>query len=311
MPVLKKPMKGSAPDQKHPIRFPVYASIKYDGIRCWTPEGKPKSNSNKELPNDYIRRLLESTPEVHNKDFEIILGDPADPLCYNKTDTAYRTKAGEPKINIYIFDDLTDPEESFVDRQNRLKRQEFPSFVRVVKQYLISNQVELDALYAKVTADGHEGLILRSPGAKYKYGRSTAKEQGMLKLKPQADSEFRILGAFEAEENLNEAFEDELGRTARSSHQENKEGKGMLGGFLAKDYHSGVEFRCAPGKLTHKERIDLWQEWLADPEQFKQRIGKYRHFPIGVLDKPRHPRWIGWRGEDDISLPDGDDNADD
>lgn len=293
-----QPMKGAKPDAKNPIRFPVYASIKYDGIRCWTPAGEPRSNQNKLVPNKHIARMLAETREVHNKDFEIIVGDPADPLCYNRTETMYKRHDEVGDFKVYIFDDIEYPDYSFTDRQNKLRNAVLPDWAVLVKQHLIENQQQLDELYAKVTGEGHEGLILRSPGATYKFGRSTAKEQGMLKLKPQEDSEFRITGCYEAMENLNEAFENELGRTARSSHQENKQGLNMLGGFYAVEYHTGVEFKVAPGKLTHDQRRELWQQWLANPEAVKKLIGKYRHFPVGAKDKPRHGRWIGWTSED-------------
>ena len=121
----------------------------------------------------------------------------------------------------------------------------------------------------------------------------------MLKLKPHEDTEFEVTGFYEAMENLNEAFTNELGETARSSHQENKVGKGMLGGFYGKLLTTGQEIKVAPGKLKHAERIAIWNNQAA----YLGKIAKQRSFPIGVLNLPRHGRWIGWRDDTDMEQP--------
>lgn len=302
----KKPMKGEKPDPKYPLRFPMLASIKYDGIRIFMDGNQPRTASNKELPNLYTRKLLQDNPEMRDLDFELILGDPADPLCYNKTYSAVMTHAGEPELSFYVFDCVADPNEPFIERLARLATRKLPQRAALVEQVWVRGQEELDALYAKVTAEGHEGLILKSPGGSYKYGRSTAREQLLIKLKPEDDFEFAIDGCYEAMENTNEAFINELGRTDRSTDAEGLVGKDTLGGFYAtaltngesKSFDVGTKFKCAPGKLDHAARKKLWEQWKADPESVKKLIGKARCFPIGAKDLPRHPRWIGWTSKE-------------
>ena len=295
----RTPALAVKPDPKHPLRFPLLCSVKLDGIRIFMEGRAPKTRSLKELPNKHARAMLAGQDLLADLDMELIIGDPADPLCYNKTYRGVMTHAGEPEFMAYIFDAAVDGF-TFEQRQEYLASIEksLPPWCHVLQQFLITDQFMLDTLYARVTAEGHEGLILRTPKGIYKYGRSTAKEQLMLKLKPEEDSEFEILGFYEAETNLNDAFINEVGRTARSSHAENKVGNGMLGGFLARDIHTGVEFNCAPGKLEHDERREIWE----NQEKFKEKIGKYRHFPYGTIDdgKPRFPRWIGWRAAEDM-----------
>lgn len=302
----KKPMKGEKPDPKYPIQFAIYASIKYDGIRCYMDGNQPRTASNKEIPNLYTRKLLQECEAMRDMDFELILGDPADPLCYNKTYSAVMSHAGEPELNFYLFDNLASPDSPFVERLEYLLELNLPPQAKVVQQWLINSQAELDDLYAQVTAAGHEGLILKSPTGLYKFGRSTAKQQWLLKLKPEDDFEFKIVSCYEAMENQNEVFINELGRTDRSTDAEGLVGKGMLGGFNAvalnngesKSFTVGMDFKCAPGKLDHKQREDLWKLWLTQPDEVKKLIGKCRHFPIGVKDRPRHPRWIGWTSKE-------------
>lgn len=266
----------------------------------------------KELPNKHTAVKLASHPGLADCDMELIVGNPADPLCYNKTFRAVMTIEGQPEVDFYIFD-LVMEGVPFCQRYRELTARFaaglMPPNAKLVTQSHVGTQNFLDELYAEVTAEGHEGLILKSPEGLYKYGRATAKSQDLLKLKPEDDFEFEILSCYEAMENQNEEFTNELGRTDRSSHQENLVGKGMLGGFVAraitngddKAFAVGVEFNCAPGKLTHEERTALWQGWLADPDAVRSRIGKCRHFPIGLVEKPRHPRWIGWRVKEDMT----------
>lgn len=308
-----KPMKGEKPDPKYPLRFPLYASIKYDGIRLAMDGDNPRTAQNKDLPNLHTVKMLQDNALLQDLDMELIVGDPADPLCYNKTYRAVMTITGEPKVDFYIFD-IIDLTLTFEERLKILEELKpyLPDNCKVVEQILVHNQAELDALYDKVTAQGHEGLILKLPSGRYKMGRGTAKEQLLLKLKPEEDFEFEVVGCYEAMENTNTAFQNELGRTDRSTDAAGLVPKNTLGGFYAKaltngeskSFPVGVSFKCAPGKLTHDERQRLWELYLSKPSEVVGMIGKCRHFPVGVLDLPRHGRWIGWRSRLDMDAED-------
>jgi DNA ligase-1 len=141
---------------------------------------------------------------------------------------------------------------------------------------------------------GYEGLILRDPRAPYKMGRSTVKEGYLLKLKRFMDAEATIVDCFEREHNGNEAKTDELGRTKRSSHKSGKTGRGDLGGFVLRT-SEGVQFSCGTG-FSDAERAEYW----ANRDQVVGRIAKYKYFPVGVKDAPRHPVFLGWRDERDM-----------
>lgn len=298
----KKPMKGEKPDPRYPMTWPKLGSIKYDGIRLLMDGMEPRTAAMKELPNRYTVEKLRSFPALMDCDMELICGDPADPLCYNNTYRAVMAIEGAPEVDFYIFDICSS--EPYQERLSRLHARklagELPANAKLVQQVELRSEQELDEFYTRVLEEGHEGVIVRNANGLYKFGRATAKSQDLLKLKPEDDSEFVILGVYEALENQNEAFVNELGRSDRSTCADGLVGKGTLGGFYAKDLHTGVEFNCPPGKMRHDERQLVWQTWLTCPDTIKGRIGKYRYFTIGVKDKPRHPRWIGWRHESDL-----------
>ena len=44
------------------------------------------------------------------------------------------------------------------------------------------------------------------------------------------------------------------------------------------------------------DRDDLW----AEQDKLMGRIVKYKSFPVGVKDAPRHPVWLGFRHPDDM-----------
>jgi DNA ligase-1 len=273
-----------------PVEFPKLASIKLDGIRVITKFGGALTRSLKPVPNLHIREMLS---KYQSLDGEVIVGSPSAPDCYRATNSAVMSHEGEPEFVFYVFDDLSGAG-TYAERLARLKARDLPSFIQVLDQTLIESQAQLDAYYSDSLEQGFEGAILRNTGAEYKYGRSTAKSQDMLKMKPFSDAEAVVLSAYEAMANENEAFTNELGQTDRSTHAAGLTGKGMVGGFVCRDLKTGLEFKCAPGKLTHAERTELWDSVVSG------RILKYRSMAYGVKDAPRFARFIGWRSALDM-----------
>ena len=51
--------------------------------------------------------------------------------------------------------------------------------------------------------DGYEGLMLRAPDGPYKFGRSTVKENTLLKVKNFLDDEAEVIGFKEQTTNTN------------------------------------------------------------------------------------------------------------
>lgn len=294
--MFKPQLSEDAVNLKTDMTFDKLVSVKLDGIRAVTKFGSALTRSLKAIPNQHIRDMLSPYQDL---DGELIVGKPNAKDVYRVTSSAVRTETGKPEFKFFVFDDISAESlrKPFHQRLETLRGRTFPEFIQVLPQSWVKNQEELATYYELVLAEDYEGLIVRNPSSMYKFGRATLASQDSLKLKPFADSEFIVLGTYEAMTNNNEAFTNELGRTARSTHQENLTGSGMLGGFEARDIKTGVEFRVAAGTLSHKERAHL----LAIREMLPGKIGKYRHMTVGVKDKPRFPRFIGWRDAFDMS----------
>lgn len=278
------------------IKYPVYASPKLDGIRCSIVDGKALSRTLKPIPNKAIYAFL-SDVGYNGLDGELIVGSPTSKTCYNETVSQVMTHdKGLANVAYYVFDLHNHPGD-FTSRNLSLKK--FSAMgsipIEVLRQVWITNEEEMLAYETDCVEAGYEGLILRSPTAPYKNGRSTVNEGYLLKVKRFEDSEAEIIGFEEEMFNGNAAETNELGRTKRSTAQSGLVGKRTLGAFLVRDVVSGVEFSIGTG-LTALERQAHW----LNQSTTLGGIIKYKFFPVGVKDKPRHPVFLGFRHREDM-----------
>jgi DNA ligase-1 len=160
----------------------------------------------------------------------------------------------------------------------------------------IHSPAEAEAWIENCLELGYEGAIFRDPKAKYKSGRATATANDFWRYKPVSDKDAIVLDFFEAMLNNNEATINSRGHTERSAHQENKVGKGTLGGFIARDVATGQTVRIPAGRLTAPQRQEVWD----NREQYVGRPFKYVSLDVGVKDEPRQARWICWRAVEDM-----------
>jgi len=146
-----------------------------------------------------------------------------------------------------------------------------------------------------VVNEGYEGVMLRSLEGRYKEGRSTFNEGYLLKVKRFEPGEATIISAFEMMHNDNVAETNELGRTKRSSAQENLRAAGVLGGFNVRDVETGVKFSVGSG-FNAQQKEQFW----AEREQLAGKIIRYKSLQVGAMDKPRHPIFLGFRSKEDM-----------
>lgn len=274
------------------LQYPLYALPKLDGVRALVKGSKILSRKLLPIPNRFVRAKFSSS-KYEGLDGELILGDPTSPTVFRDTSRALRTEEGEPDVQFHVFDQWSSSL-PYADRARDLYRSEL-SFETVERRLIHS--VEHLLQYEEEKLDlGYEGLILRYLEAPYKFGRSTLKEGGMIKLKRFVDAEATIVDFEEELHNANEAKRDKLGRTKRSSHQENMIGKGVLGAFVctSPDF-PGHRFEVGVG-LTDKDSKTFWEH---RPELLG-KVLKYKHFPKGGKDKPRHAVFLGLRDAWDL-----------
>lgn len=310
-----KPMKGEAADFSI-LRFPLYASYKYDGIRIKIEDGIPYTNSLKRMGNKWMDEVLQLVAPHNDEDGEVLIGfnHTADNIC-DLTRGATSNHSWRGDFSFVIFDLVDNPQDKFVDRHAALlditnhlslPYEEFSihatvdgTYVEVkclvVKQVLINNMEELEAFEEEALALGYEGVITRDPNGTYKHGKSTAKQQGMLKIKRFEDAEAEVIGFEPLMHNDNEAFTNELGRTARSSKKEGLVEMDTLGKLVVRDIVSGVEFKV--NGSTDLMRKEVW----GNQDKYMGQLITYKHFPKGAKDKPRHPIFKCFRDRSDMT----------
>lgn len=294
---LLRPMLASPTKQADlaNLTFPMLASPKIDGIRAVNVNGKLLSRTLKDIPNHHTQCMF-ALPQYHGLDGELAVGNSYDKNLMQQTTSGCMSGDGTPDVTWWVFD-RWDGAGTFRERFTSLDPYvggSSPS-IKVVPHVPIKSHEELAKFEEWALNKGFEGVMLRDPNGPYKQGRSTLREGYLLKVKRFEDSEAVVLGFAEQMTNNNEATTDERGYTKRSTHQANKEAAGILGALRVRDLATGVEFDVGTG-FTNEQRNNLW-----DGRRFL--IGKtitYKHFTVGVLDKPRFPTFKSFRDKRDI-----------
>jgi DNA ligase 1 len=277
--------------------LPCMVSNKLDGVRAIVIDGVLMSRTLKPIPNAWCQRMFGGLP--NGTDGELILGDPTDKDVYRKTVSAVMSEDGEPFDVWYrVFDNYT-YSGGFKKRYDQLvKAMCFRPHVELVVHVFVDKIEHFNVLEDGAVLGGFEGVMIRSLDGPYKFGRSTSKEGYLLKCKRFTDMDAEVTGTYEWETNNNEAKTNALGRTERSTHQENKVGAGVLGGLLVRGLeapYKDVEFSVGTGFAgaddPNGERAKLW----ANRKTLPGRIVKVKYFASGSKDKPRFPVFLGWR----------------
>jgi DNA ligase-1 len=295
---MRRPMKGVQVTDFSKITFPKLASPKIDGFRCLLDDIARTSRMVR-FPNPALHEFFQGLlPKGIVLDGEIVVGKRRAKGVLDKTKSVMR-KSGEPDFRLWVFD-APRPGIPFKKRLKLAKQiveQINSSRVRFVEHIVIHNQEELEKYLEDCLKRGFEGIMIRDPKGPYKEGKSTLREQWLLKIKPFEDCEARIINYFEEMENTNEAKRDATGKQKRSSAKDGKKPKGTLGGFIGLDLTTGTEVRVGGG-FTAQQRKEFW----AKRDSMIGQLMTYKKQTVGEKDKPRHPVFLGLRPEIDMDI---------
>ena len=271
------------------LRFPVLASPKLDGVRAYVKDGVVLSRQNKPIPNQFVQAQFKA---YEHYDGELIVGSPTNPMCFRNTMSGVMSEDGEPDVTFYVFDHLGDGSVPYHVRLGVINAHRFEA-VSALKQTYLESHSALKQYEAHCLTAGYEGVILRCPNAPYKQGRSTVREGYLLKVKTFLDDEATVVRFEERMHNTNEATVSETGRTKRSSHQVGKVGRGDLGALVVS--WKGQVFSIGTG-FTDAERQYIWD----NQNKYLGALVKFKYFPVGGYDAPRHPVFAGFRDRRDV-----------
>lgn len=333
---IEKPMKGTDLQLlKEPITYPKIVQYKLDGLRCIIQNGEVLTSSLKKHQNINLINKLSSVVEFCKKNDIILDGE-----LYTH-EVPFPTVSGNirshnqpihPTIKFYVFDILVKYNNITVDTQYQERLEQLNVFLsntnfdmlKPIKTKTINSDEELNEYFKEVLADGYEGLMLKNPEGKYKFGKATAKSQDLLKKKPFVTFDAKIVGIEEEFSNDNESFINEMGKSVKRNTKANKSPTGKAAKFVVqlnslilegkeevtfemieiKPTLTAKEVRSMNPKLSKEEISNKYQTWRKEVWDNKESyIGKHIEFKgmlVGAKEAPRHPSFVKMRPDKDI-----------
>jgi len=276
------------------LRFPVLATLKLDGIRALRLDGSLLSRTRKPIPNKSIRERSLVMPGG----FDMELWNPS--LRYDEIESIVmsREHPDSDKIQFHVLD-WFGVADSYCARIRKLEDVLYSdlAYLCICEMPLQCNTAfELQQFFLRSEQDQGEGICFRLLNSPYKQGRSTLKEQYLVKLARYHYSEATIVGFMEQMENSNCKTTSRLGLSERSSHGENMIGKNTLGALQCQLPSSQIITIGTGVGLTNALRSSIWQ----NQQHFLGRTVKFKHKPHGQKNLPRSPIFVGFRNTIDI-----------
>ena len=297
---IKKPLLAATFDPDK-AKFPYLATPKIDGIRFLMVDGKAVSRSFKPIRNKYIQGILSETlPD--GIDGELTVG-----TNFQDSSSGIMSVNGEPDFHVWMFDyvestDDTLPIREYSVRVRQLEELDALGDFKAIKgRYtvltptLVNDMESVQKLEEQWTAQGYEGVMLRDPDGAYKFGRSSVKENIILKVKKFLDAEGIVIGFKEKMTNLNEPTLDAFGNMERKGGKGGLVPANTLGAFRLM-LHDGSEVSCGSG-LNDEQRKEIWE----NQDKYLDQFVKFKYMAHGIKDLPRHPIFLGFRDIDDMS----------
>lgn len=295
------------------LRYPVLVTLKKDGIRALRFNGSLLSRTLKPIPNKSIRERSLILPGG----FDMELWNPE--LSYEEIESIVMSREHERsgEIQFHLLDNIASERVNYFDRINDLGNwcalTNFPQVeIGIVNRAY--NAEQLFKLFVQAENDKGEGICFRLFNSSYKQGRSTLKEQYLVKLCRNLTSEARIVGFEEQMENVNETKRNAVGAMDRSSCGHNMIPKNTLGALKLRkddtacpfcngkkcikcDYTGFMTFKIGTG-FDDKTRQLIWNVHKT-PTAYLNKIIVYK-YKGGGKNLPRCPVWKGLRKESDI-----------
>jgi DNA ligase 1 len=270
------------------LRYPVLASVKMDGIRALKLDGKLVSRRLKLIPSVMLRSLAQDIPNG----FDMEIWHPN--ALFNDIQSAVMSEVAQNPVPLQfnVIDWYIN--ETYEHRLAKLgcSRPALPySWLIMPIVKLCSSSQELFDFEKKVIEEQGEGICFRTPDSPYKQGRSTLKEQYLVKLARFIYEDVTIVGFKEMIINGNQNKWDGTGHMNRSTSNAYTFKAGSLGAFIVKN-SEGITYDVGTGVgLTDDLRMKYWDT----QDKLIGKTAVVKHKPCGRKIKPRNPVFWGMR----------------
>jgi len=251
------------------LRYPIFASLKLDGVRFLIFDGKMLSRKMEPLHPATVKRFQPVIDWAAESDV-CLDGEIWSPnLKFNQIQSALAHPAPGDGLKLYIFDILNVPEwyssKSWKDADADDHLTQFSQrvvryfawcqcndpteqFLVPVEQHRCLNAEQINEQLQVAKADGGEGLMLKSPTSYYVHSRTTARQNIFWKLKFWNEVNAKIVGFKQGKTLTEEARENNTQRNALGSLK-----RGHRKGDRAEvDKVGSVEVEIADGQMFPK-----------------------------------------------------------
>lgn len=294
-----KPML--APNQQidpSQLTYPLLASYKIDGIRVVVDGRGVRTRSLKPVQNIHIRRGFEEVVDMCRKWGMLFDGELYSrnvPFSQFSGIVRSFSQPIPPGMKYYVFDSLYnwDVKTPFEQRCARLGGvfAQHPNIVPI-PQVVVDSAEKVEGMMETAIDWGCDGLILRHPLSRYKYGRGTLREGLIFKYKPYRTWESRVIGVHAATVVREDAERkvNELGYSVTSKKKGDRVPIEMASAFR-------VRVGGREAKVTIAASDDT-KRWLWEVRRrLVRRWIEWKGMTAGTREGelPRHPVFIRFR----------------
>ena len=254
------------------------------------------SRALKQFPNVQLRKRFEGLTKVCNLKNIILDGELlSKSLTFNELSGLTRQLDKELPDDLYFYCfDIVHKEQFYIPFQVRivnLHELEAP-YVKIVKQKLLQTVEEVNDYYQEALDWGCDGLILRDPNGKYKFGRGTVKEGLIYKMKPFQTFDAKIIDVIQGTEVRKGAEKkiNELGRSVTSKKLADRVLIEKASAFVV--IYEGKELKVTIA-MTDEEKEEVWINRCS----YIGQMIEYKGMLVGAKDLPRHPVFLRFRDD--------------
>lgn len=230
--------------------YPFFVQLKADGVRAFLIDKVFYSRNMKPIRNKMVQKIAKQTPNyltnyvldgewwapgVDFNTIQSIIMDSDDALpsnfCHLSWDAMGANQWHKKSCDRQYVERL-----ELLSGLHRRLNNDYTAAIwlsrfRKIDTHYVGNPFVFANLYSDYLAEGHEGVMVKSPNGLYKWGRTTVREATMYKYKPVFDIDIRVA-----------AVEEGKGKR-----------KGMCGFLVAKVGQRVVKF--GPGKEVDDKHL--------------------------------------------------------
>lgn len=272
------------------LSYPVGVTLKKDGIRALRLNGSLLSRTFKKIPNKKIREASLVMPsgfdmELWNKD-----------LPYYKIESIVMSREHDDweKIQFHVLDWFGETIGYRSRMECIMKTMELVGNdkIKFAPPIVCENAEQLFSFFLAVEQECGEGICFRTLNSPYKQGRSTLREQYLVKLCRFLVEEAVIVGFEEQMANCNPVSYNAVGKMDRASDQHNMVGKNTLGVLVVNYKEEQLRIGTGLG-LDDKLRKKIWE----NKEKYLGKTITFKYKPHGQKTLPKSPVFQGFREE--------------